>query len=145
MPEHNAKKSQPTAELTTDAMLIDDGTMGQTKISGNAIASVVRKCAMSTEGVSRFAPSGVVEGIADMLSSRSYDRSIIIEINERQLTISLALILLFDCNVGTVAENIRNSIKERLAGMLNINVSKVNIFVKELEEAGNADADETDI
>lgn len=145
MPEHTAKKNQPPAELSSDVMLIDDGTMGQTKVSGNAIASVVRKCTLGTEGVSRFAPAGVVEGIADMLSSRSYDRSITIEINDGQLTISLALILLFDCNVGAVAEAIRQSIRERLAATLNIQVNKVNIFVKELEEAGSADTDETDI
>lgn len=145
MPENSAKKKPLQPELNADVMLIDDGTMGNTKISGNAIASVVRKCALSTEGVSRFAPSGVVEGIADMLSSRSYDRSITIEITDGQLVITLALILLFDCNVGTVAKNIRQSIQERLAGTLNITINKINIFVKELEDIGAAEEEETDI
>ena len=120
--------------VLTDATVISDTEAGCATISKSVIAMIVRKYTLEVEGVSRFAPQRLVEGLADMLSKRNYERSIQIEFVENEVVISLTVIANFGYPLLGVIKNIQSVIKEKVEEVVEIKVRKVNIFVKDLEE-----------
>lgn len=137
-----AEKNLATAEpaMVTDATVISDTDAGCATISKSVIAMIVRKYTLEVEGVSRFAPQRLVEGLADMLSKRNYERSIQIEFVENEVIISLTVIANFGFPLLGVIKNIQSVIKEKVEEVVEIKVSKVNVFVKDLEEFPEAQA-----
>ena len=60
----NSKKAEaPQVENTTAAL--EGSELGEVKVHENVIASLVRRAALSVEGVSRLAGSTLVDNIAD--------------------------------------------------------------------------------
>lgn len=107
---------------------------GDVQISINAIASIIRKEVLGVEDVIRLAPVGIVDGIADVFSKRNFERSIVINLNEGSIDISLVLVLRFGCVIRTVVNAIQANVKKALEELADIKVGKVNILVKDLEE-----------
>ncbi len=95
---------------------------------------IVRKYTLEVEGVSRFAPQRLVEGLADMLSKRNYERSIQIEFVESEVVISLTVIANFGYPLLGIVKNIQGIVKEKVEEMIEIKVRKINVFIKDLEE-----------
>ena len=120
--------------VLTDATVISDTEAGCATISKSVIAMIVRKYTLEVEGVSRFAPQRLVEGLADMLSKRNYERSIQIEFAGNEVVISLTVIANFGFPLLGVIKNIQSIIKEKVEEVVEIKVSKVNVFIKDLEE-----------
>ncbi|MFA6816297.1 MAG: Asp23/Gls24 family envelope stress response protein [Lentisphaeria bacterium] len=142
MSEENLNKDKEIPQTKEHAEIQDAGEIaisednneGSIQISNNVIASIVRKYTLEVEGVIRFSPQGIVEGIADILSKRNYDRSICIELGDGEAEISLILILRFGVSLVDVAKKIQATIKEKVELLCGIKVSKVNVFVREVEE-----------
>ena len=120
--------------VLTDATVISDTEAGCATISKSVIAMIVRKYTLEVEGVSRFAPQRLVEGLADMLSKRNYERSIQIEFAGNEVVISLTVIANFGFPLLGVIKNIQSIIKEKVEEVVEIKVSKVNVYIKDLEE-----------
>lgn len=120
--------------VLTDATVISDTEAGCATISKSVIAMIVRKYTLEVEGVSRFAPQRLVEGLADMLSKRNYERSIQIEFAGNEVVISLTVIANFGFPLLGVIKNIQSIIKEKVEEVVEIKVRKVNVFIKDLEE-----------
>lgn len=120
--------------VLTDATVISDTEAGCATISKSVIAMIVRKYTLEVEGVSRFAPQRLVEGLADMLSKRNYERSIQIEFAENEVVISLTVIANFGFPLPGVVKGIQAIVKEKVEEVVEIKVRKVNVFIKDLEE-----------
>ena len=130
-----AEKNLPQeAAIVTDTTVISDSDAGSATISKSVIAMIVRKYTLEVEGVSRFAPQRLVEGLADMLSKRNYERSIQIEFVESEVVISLTVIANFGYPLLGIVKNIQGIVKEKVEEMIEIKVRKINVFIKDLEE-----------
>jgi len=130
-----AEKNLPQeAAIVTDTTVISDSDAGSATISKSVIAMIVRKYTLEVEGVSRFAPQRLVEGLADMLSKRNYERSIQIEFVESEVVISLTVIANFGYPLLGIVKNIQAIVKEKVEEMVEIKVKKINVFIKDLEE-----------
>ena len=137
MKEQKDKKAieATTVPLNTGDIAVDEGNdNGSIQISNTVIATIVKKFTLEVEGVTRFAPQGIVGDIAGLLNKRNYDRNIEIELGEGEATITLTLVMLFGVNIVEVAQNIQNLLIEKIQSMTGITVKKVNVIVKELEE-----------
>jgi uncharacterized alkaline shock family protein YloU len=128
------KNVTPEAVTVLDTTIISDTDAGCATISKSVIAMIVRKYTLEVEGVSRFAPQRLVEGLADMLSKRNYERSIQIDFVDNEVTISLTVIANFGYPLPTVVKNIQSVVKEKVEEVVEIKVRKVNVFIKDLEE-----------
>lgn len=120
--------------VLTDATVISDTEAGCATISKSVIAMIVRKYTLEVEGVSRFAPQRLVEGLADMLSKRNYERSIQIEFAGNEVVISLTVIANFGFPLLGVVKGIQAVVKEKVEEVVEIKVRKVNVYIKDLEE-----------
>jgi uncharacterized alkaline shock family protein YloU len=132
--EISEKNLPQEAAIVTDTTVISDSDAGSATISKSVIAMIVRKYTLEVEGVSRFAPQRLVEGLADMLSKRNYERSIQIEFVESEVVISLTVIANFGYPLLGIVKNIQAIVKEKVEEMIEIKVRKINVFIKDLEE-----------
>jgi uncharacterized alkaline shock family protein YloU len=132
--ESAEKNLPPEVAVVVDTTVISDSDAGNATISKSVIAMIVRKDTLEVEGVSRFAPQRLVEGLADMLSKRNYERSIQIEFVENEVVISLTVIANFGYPLLGVVKGIQTIVKEKIEEMIEIKVRKINVFIKDLEE-----------
>lgn len=122
------------AAMSPDVTVICENEAGTISISKSVIAMIVRKYTLEVEGISRFAPQRLVEGLADMLSKRTYERSIQIDFSDGGVIISLTVIANFGYPLVGVVQKVQAIVKERVEEVVDIKVRKVNVFVKDLEE-----------
>jgi len=127
-----------TANATSDIAVDEDSGIGSIQISNNVIASIVKKYALEVPGVLRFAPQGLVGDIADMLSKRSYDRNIVIELGEGTAVISLTLNMEFGIDLVAAAQTVQNVLIEKVKAFTGIEVKKVNVLINSIEEPAPA-------
>ncbi len=116
------------------ATLEDDGDGGTIQISENVIAAVVRKYTLAVDGVVRFAGGGLVGGIAGMLTKRSYDTSMVIDMDEDTVSVSVTLVLRFGVRIPEVAQTVQDVIRRRVEELTGKQVARVNVLVYDLED-----------
>ena len=102
-------------------------------ISTNVIAQVIRKSVSDVEGVAHFAPKGLVD-IISVFSSRAYDSSIDIAVRDNSVSITLALILYYGCQVKSVCQEVQKNVKEQIEALTSASVANVSIVVRDLVE-----------
>ena len=108
-----------------------DEENGYIQISNNVIAAIVRKYTLGVEGVVRFASQSIMDGLADILSRRSYERSIAIDLQETGAEITLTLILQFG---AIIPEAVQTIVREKVKELTGYEVTKVNVNIAELED-----------
>lgn len=124
----NAVKEAASCEKTND--------LGLVKIHGNVISSIVRRAALSIDGVSRLSGSSFVDNIAEIVGSRKmHDRAIAIEIDEDKVAVEIKVNLLFGYNVPEIATQLQSVIIEEVEKVTGMTVTSVNVIVQEIEEA----------
>lgn len=115
---------------------MDEETDGGTiKISENVIAAVVRKYSLEVDGVVRFASGGIVGGIAGMIAKRNYESSMVIDLDEDTVNISVTLVFRFGVRIPDVAQAVQDVIRARVEELTGKHVSRVNVLVHDLEDA----------
>ena len=128
--------------LPDDSALLETTQIGEVIVSKSVIAAVVRKYALGIEGVSRLAPSRLVDGLADMLSKRNYERSIAIVFEDEEAVVDLILIVNFGYKIVAVVKEVQAVVKDKIESLIGIKVKCVNVFVKELDEVDFSDSAE---
>ena len=109
--------------------------LGLIKIHENVISSIVRKAALSVDGVSRLAGSSFVDNIAEIVGSRKIsDRAIAIKLDEDKVEIELKINMKFGYKVPEVASEVQTVIIEQVENVTGMNVVGVNVVVQEIEE-----------
>jgi uncharacterized alkaline shock family protein YloU len=140
-------KSKKECDKTGPASTIinngKDGELGVIKIHENVISSLVRKAALSVDGVSRLAGSTFVDNLAEIVGSRKIsDRAISIRMDEDKIEIELKINMKFGFKVPEVASNVQSTIIEDVEAVTGMNVVCVNVIVQEIEDvAENNDED----
>ena len=129
-----SKKNAVPAEHTTT--VLEGSEMGDVKIHENVIASLVRRAALSVEGVSRLAGNTLVDNIAEIVGSRRMQaRSISIDMAENnRVSVELKINLKFGFNVPTVAEQVQKAVIEGIEKVTGMTVVKVNVVIQEIDD-----------
>ena len=134
--EANVEENQAAAEVPAKEFFEIKNANGDgfVKVAPGVIATIVREQALLVDGLVRLAPAGLVEGIADVFSKRTYERSIGIDFSDEGVTIALTVILRYGVLIPEVTANLRNSVKSAVETQVGAKVDAVNILVKELEK-----------
>jgi len=131
----NAVKEAASCEKTNE--------LGLVKIHGNVISSIVRRAALSIDGISRLSGSSFVDNIAEIVGSRKmHDRAIAIEIDEDRVAVEIKVNLLFGYNVPEIAAQLQSVIIEEVEKVTGMTVTNVSVIVQEIEEAPVIDTKE---
>jgi len=123
-----------------------ESELGVVKIHENVISSIVRKAALSVDGISRLAGSSFVDNIAEIVGSRKIsDRAISIKLDDDKVEIEIKLNMKFGFKVPEVASEVQTAIIEQVESITGMNVVCVNVVVQEIEEvAEHAETEEED-
>lgn len=129
-----SEKETHSPQNVTVVPINSDEENGFIQISNNVIAYIVRKYTLGVDGVVRFASQSIMDGLADILSRRSYERSIAIDLKEEGAEITLTLIMRFGAILPEVAVAVQQIVKEKVREFTGYDVTRVNINVAELED-----------
>ena len=118
------------------ATVMESSEMGDIKIHENVIATLVRKAALSIEGVSRLAGSSLVDNIAEIVGSRRMQaRAIALEMDDsHRVAIEVKINILVGYNVPELAQNVQKSVIEMVEQTTGMSVIKVNVLVQDIED-----------
>ncbi len=134
-PEHNSLQ-------VIDISSNDQSQGGHVHITNNVLGAIVRRYALSVDGVVRFPSQGIMDSLADILSKRNYERNILIEPageNDGGTAITLSLILRFGVSVPDVARTVQKIVAEKIEELTSCPVSCVNVNIVDLEEVEDGD------
>lgn len=112
--------------------------LGSIQIHDNVLSSLVRRAALSVEGVSRLAGSTFVDNIAEIVGSRKIqDRAIAIiksDDDSAKVVIEVKLNIKFGFKVPVVAEAVQRAVIEQVEETTGTTITQVNVLVQEIED-----------
>ena len=115
---------------------------GQIKIHEGAIATIVRKAACSVPGVTRITGNSFVDNIAEIVGSKKIqDRSIQIAMNNSSVAVELSINIQYGVQLPAVAAAVQDSVSREIKAITGLNVTKVNVIVREMEDASEDEAE----
>jgi len=141
MPE----EKKPVKENSIVAINVGNDDNGTIQVTNNVIASIVKKYVMSIDGVVRTAPQSLADGLASMLSRRSYESSIAIELTDEGAVITLALVIRFGASIPEVSKAVQDILFDKIPSLSGYQVAKVNINIVDLEDETETDEDDATI
>ena len=131
-----SKQDKVSTAVKEAAACEKSNELGLVKIHGNVISSIVRRAALSIDGISRLSGSSFVDNIAEIVGSRKiHDRAIAIEIDEDRVAIEIKVNLLFGYNVPEIAAQVQSVIIEEVEKVTGMTATTVNVIIQEIEEA----------
>lgn len=107
---------------------------GVIQISERVFAALARRFTLEVDGVIGFANSGLVGGIAGMIHKRNFENSLVVDLEEDFVNISVTLILRFGVCIPEVAQMVQDVLRNRIGEMTGKNVMRVNVFVQDLQD-----------
>jgi len=140
MADPKKAKEEPVEEPEVMATAEDNG-QGAIRISEDVIIAVVRKYALSVPGVARLGGQSLMGGLANILGKRISDRSIIVEMEEESVNLTVTIVITFGEHVPTVASNVQGVCRKYVEELTGQVVGKVNIAVQGLETEDEQPAD----
>ena len=115
---------------------------GQIKIHEGAIATIVRKAACSVPGVTRITGNSFVDNIAEIVGSKKIqDRSIQIAMNNSSVAVELSINIQYGLQLPAVAAAVQDAVSREIKAITGLNVTKVNVIVREMEDASEDEAE----
>ncbi len=116
---------------------------GQIKIHEGAIATIVRKAACAVPGVTRITGNSFVDNIAEIVGSKKIqDRSIQIVMNNASVAVELSINIQYGVQLPAVAAAVQDAVSKEINAITGLNVTKVNVIVREMEDAADDGAEE---
>ncbi len=133
-----AKSSQTTLDHSSE--------LGDIRVHDNVISSLVRRAALSIEGVSRLAGSTLIDNIAEIVGSRRMqDRAIAIikdESSPDRMTIEVKINLKLGFKVREVAEAVQKTVVEQVEKTTGMTVTAVTVLVQEIDDGSEDKGEE---
>lgn len=130
----DSKKQEVPQEHSTT--VLEGSELGEVKVHENVIATLVRKAALSIEGVARLAGSTLVDNIAEIVGSRRMQaRSITIDMTDNnRVAVEVKLNIKFGYNVPELAQKVQKAVIEGIESVTGMTVTKVNVVVQDIED-----------
>lgn len=128
------EEEKQEVRFAQDELLVKESAeFGDIRISQSVLSAIVKKYTLDIDGVLRFQSQSLMDGMLDILSKRSSDRSIVIEQNDNGAVITVTVIIRFGVSIPVVAKEIQSTIKTQIEELTGYTVSKVNVNVCDLE------------
>ncbi|OQA83699.1 MAG: hypothetical protein BWY31_02787 [Lentisphaerae bacterium ADurb.Bin242] len=139
MAKPKAKPFPSRSPLYPEAIVSGDHPRGVIRITGGAIATIVRKAACSVEGVTRITGNSIVDNIAEFVGSKKIqDRSIQVEIKESSVAIELAINICYGVSLPEIAANVQKNVSAEIHNLTGLTVERVNVIIREMEDIQEA-------
>lgn len=111
-------------------------TAGCIKIHEGAVATIVKKNALSVEGVARISGSSLIDNLAEIIGSKKIqDRSICIRFGEGSVSVEIAINVIYGFNLQKIASEVQQRIVDAIQQMTGLSVKSVNVTIREVEDA----------
>ncbi len=102
---------------------------GEVKISDDVVETIASLAASEVKGVCSLT-GGLTSDFVEKLSKKKYSKGVKVDVTERDVNVSLYLILEYGVNVVEVAEKVQENVKQQIELMTGLNVVEVNVFVQ---------------
>ena len=113
-----------------------ENSVGAVKVHESVIASIVRKAAMSVEGVLRLGTSSLVDNLAEIVGSKKIqDRAITVEMNENSVSVEVRVILLYGVLIPQVASELNNAVAGEIFKLAGLKVEHDSVVIMDLEDS----------
>ena len=103
--------------------------IGAIRITDEVVAIIAGIAAMEVPGVVSMS-GGFAGGISEMLGRKNLSKGVRVEINEKQASIDLFIIVDYGCRIPEVAWSIQEKVKKSVENMTGLEVSAVNIHIQ---------------
>ena len=143
-PDHGSSSGGALA-TSSGSELITEG--GRTTIQDSVVSKIAGVATREVNGVHAMgggAAGRAIGAIRDKLgSSTGASQGVSVEVGERQTAIDLDVIVDYGVSVPDLADGVRRNVKDRIEGMLGLEVVEVNIAVNDVYLGGDDDDDES--
>ncbi len=130
------KPSVPDAPQSST--LGQSGELGDIRVHNNVFASLVRKAALSVDGVSRLAGSTFIDGIAEFVGVRRIqDRAIAILKTEEQpdqVEIEVKIVLKHGYSIPETGLAVQKAVIEQVEAITGMSVIRVTVMVADTDD-----------
>lgn len=109
--------------------------VGSIRILDGAITTIVKRTVLGIEGVARLSGSSLIDDFADLVrSKRMQERSIQIEHDGDDVTVSVAVNPYFGYKFPALIDEIKTKVTKAVSDMAGLQVSSVRVDIRGIEE-----------
>ena len=134
----NTQQARSTAESVSavpGAYEVDGVPVGSIRILDGAITTIVKRTVLGIEGVARLSGSSLIDDFADLVrSKRMQERSIQIEHDGDDVTVSVAVNPYFGYKFPALIDEIKTKVTQAVSDMAGLQVSSVRVDIRGIEE-----------
>ena len=102
--------------------------LGTVRINNEVVAIIAGMAATEIPGVTCMS-EGIVGGITDIFTKKGADKGVKVEIKEKEVDITLAIVVRYGTQIPEVALQIQQNVKKQVEKMSGLAVAKVNVNV----------------
>lgn len=102
---------------------------GSVKISEEVISNIAAKAASEVEGLAAMS-GGITQGIAERLGRKDYSKGLKVKVEENEVTIDLAIVVVYGIPIQDITKNIQQKVKTQVEQATGLKVKEVNINVQ---------------
>ncbi len=103
--------------------------IGNIKISEEVIATIACVVAQGISGIAGMS-AGLIDGLTGLLGKRTANKGVKITLGEHDVSVELAVVVDYGCEIPDVAWNVQQSVKKEIETMTGLAVTKVDIRVE---------------
>lgn len=121
-----------------DDISLQQEQFGTVTFANDVLATIAAMATCEIKGVAGMC-GGFVGGIAEMLGKKNITKGVKAIVNEKNVTINLAIIVDLGVSVPSVCREIQQSVKKAVETMTGLNVEAVNVSVEGIKFPSPAD------
>jgi len=107
----------------------DMDNYGQIKISDEVVGIISSLAATEVKGVAGMS-GGIAGGLSEMLGRKNLSKGVKVEIKDKEVIISLYIIVEYGAKIPEVAWEVQENVKNTVETMTGLNVIEVNINIQ---------------
>ena len=140
------KKSTNESFASFSGATSDNGSIiGDIKIHGGVIASIVKEALREIPGVSRLSGSSMMDNLAEIIGSRQFlNRAITVKFNENFVDVELSVNIYYGTSLPLVAAEIQEKVGAMIHSITGLNVGQVNVTIRGIDDPVAAENNEND-
>ena len=130
-----ARSAAESVSAVSGAYEVDGVPVGSIRILDGAITTIVKRTVLGIEGVARLSGSSLIDDFADLVrSKRMQERSIQIEHDGDDVTVSVAVNPYFGYKFPALIDEIKTKVTKAVSDMAGLQVSSVRVDIRGIEE-----------
>ena len=130
-----ARSSAEPVSAVPGAYEVGGVPVGSIRILDGAITTIVKRTVLGIEGVARLSGSSLIDDFADLVrSKRMQERSIQIEHDGDDVTVSVAVNPYFGYKFPALIDEIKTKVTKAVSDMAGLQVSSVRVDIRGIEE-----------